>query len=674
MIPRDLFFASFDQIWNLLWILFFVFIIFYAAYRRRRSQVISYALQPAVVFKRDPILSALRYCTFFLAWVLAVLALMDPLGNETYPKAFQEKVRETKAPLELFFLIDVSQSMGVQDVRTSRLKKAVEIADALAKKLPSDPIALYAFTSKALPIVPLTYNGVFVRLMLRELVLNEGDTQGTLIGNALIALKNDGLSEYPKAPKAVILFSDGGDNLAEESPNGKNTIFKAASELKVPIFTVGIGSAEGGVIPDVLQGGKQVTSHLEEALLKGIAEASGGKYFTVSEFSSQEIASNIAQGLKPFRLKASSAGLLQFSKSSYKPYFQAPLGIAIGLLLVFAFLAYGKKGLGLFPFMVFSSLYSQNTGENLYDAGKYQEAVDWYLGELKNLPVPWLRDKLFYNLGVAFAAKEEGEEATNSFFMVSKDAYSYPLFQLRLVYSRLLALLELAIKEKRPELLQEGLLMLQILDPPKDSPLNQVKTAFQMELGKMADEPSKDELSSLIRTIQFAASLSLVNLTMLKVMLADVDENDLWKTVSSLISRKIKEADDPTVFLETIIKSLILDPPAQNAAQFYPLVNKWQKLQFEKGICQCEPWKEVLPLFTEGLKMQQAPPSHSKIPYTYSKWREALALLKHPPSGGKSQEEAKESKEELQELQGMQDLDRQFQKPPQLKKGEGMKW
>lgn len=648
MIPRDLFFASFDQIWNLLWILFFAAIILYAAYKRR-SHLVAPSLRSAVIESRDPYLTAFRYLALFLAWLFAVAALMEPLGNEAYPQKAQGTIREAKTPIELFFLVDVSQSMGVQDVRTTRLKKAVEVADGLAKELPSDPIALYAFTSKALPVVPLTYDGVFVRLMLRELVLNEGDTTGTLIGNALLELKNEGLSQFPKAPKAVVLFSDGGDNLAEESQNGKKELLKIASELKVPIFTIGIGSVEGGVIPDVLQGGKQVTSHLEEGLLKEIAEASGGKYFNGSEF---DIASRIAQGLKPFRLKASEAGLLKLSESSYKPYFQAPLAIAIVLFLVFAFLPYGMKGLALFPFIVFSSLHSQNTGESLYDAGHYQEAADWYAGEIKNLPVPWLRDKLFYNLGVSLAAKGQWDEATNSFFMVSKDAYTYPLFQLRLVYSRLMALLDQAKKEKRPELLQEGLWMLQVLDPPKDSPLSEVKTAFQMELGQMAHEPTKDLLESLIRFKQFA------------------EEKDL----SSLIQKREKEAEEPIVFLQAAIQSLILDPAAVNAEQFYPLVNKWQKLQFEKGDCQCEPWKQALPLFTEGLEMQRASPSDSKMPYTYSKWSEAIALLKSPPSGGKSQEEEKQSNEELQELQGMQDLDRQFQKPQKPKEGEGMKW
>lgn len=659
MIPRDLFFASPTQLWNLLWLLFFAALILYSAYRRK--DLVAPSLKPWVVSGRDPYLMGFRILAPFLAWVLGVLALMEPLGNESYPKALQGTVRETKTPIELFFLVDVSQSMAVQDVRSSenRLKKAVEVADALAKELSSDPIALYAFTSKAIAVVPLTYDGIFVRLMLRELVLNQGDATGTLIGNALLELKKGGLSQYPKAPKAVILFSDGGDNLGEEAE-----LNKVATELKVPIFAIGIGSLEGGIVPGVLQGGKQVTSPLEEKLLKGIADASGGKYISASE---SDIASRIAQGLSPYRLKVPEAGLLQFSQGYYKPYFQIPLGIAIVLFLIFAFLPYGRKGLALFPFIIFSSLYSQNTGESLYDAGKYQEAADWYSGEMKNLPVPWLRDKLFYDMGVSLTAKQGWSDATNSFFMISKDAYTYPLFRLRLVYSRLLALLELAKKENRPDLLQEGLFMLQILDPPSDSPLNDVKRTFQMELGKLADQPGEIKLDSLIRILQFA---DFLNLPALKVIFG---EKDLY----SLIQQKEKEAKEPVDFLQAAILSLNAAPPEaifQDAGQFYPLVNNWQKIQFEKGECLCEPWKEALPLFTEGRQMQRAAPSDSQMPYTYSKWSEALALLKRPPAGGKTQEEEKESKEELQELQGMQDLDREFQKPPKPKEGEGMKW
>lgn len=662
VIPRDLFFASPIQFWNLLWLLFFAALILYSAFRRKN--LVAPSLRPLVISGRDPYLTGFRLFALFLAWILGVLALMEPLGNESYPKALQGTVRETKTPIELFFLIDVSQSMAVQDVRSSvsRLKKAVEVADALAKELYSDPIALYAFTSKALAVVPLTYDGIFVRMMLRELVLNQGDATGTLIGNALFELKNEGLSQYPKAPKAVILFSDGGDNLGQEAP-----LIKIASELKVPIFAVGIGSVEGGVVPDVLHEGKQVTSHLEEKILKAIADASGGKYISAYDLTAADIASRIAQGLAPFRLKVSEAGLLQFSQGYYKPYFQIPLGIAILLFLVFAFMPYGRKGIAL---IVFSSLYSQNPGEDLYDAGKYKEAADWYSGEIKNLPVPWLRDKLFYDIGVSLAAKEGWNEATDSFFMVSKDAYTYPLFRLRLVYSRLLALLETAKKENRPDLLQEGLWMLQILDPPQDSPLNDVKKTFQMELGRLSDQPGEVKLDSLIRTLQLADSLSRVDVPALRVISGE-------ESVYSLIKQKEKEAKEPIDFLQAAILSLRAAGPEavfQDGGGFYPLVNQWQKVQFEKGECLCEPWKEALPIFTEGLEMQRAGTGDSQMPYTYSKWSEALALLKRPPSGGKSQEEEKESKEDLQELQGMQDLDRQFQKPPKPKEGEGMKW
>lgn len=696
MIPRDLFFASQDEIWNILWIVFFGALILYSAYLRaeKRTYLVSPTLSPWVISGRDPYLTGFRYFAFFLGWILAVVALMQPLGNETYPKMAQGIIRESKAPIEIYLLIDVSQSMAVNDMGSgeSRLKKAIDIADALVKDLRFDPSALYAYTSQATSVVPLTYDGVFVRLMLRELTLNYGDSTGTLIGNALLELKKEALSQYPKAPKAVILLSDGGDNLAEQNQNEKNELMKTAYSLKVPIFTVGIGSLKGGVIPGVLQQGQQVSSSLEEGILKGIAEASGGRYWNASEFSSADIAAMIVQSLEPFRLRASSEGLLKFADADYKHYFQVPLGLAMALFLIFAFLPYGKK---LLPLFLISSLWSQDTGESLYDAGHYQEAADWYSGELKSLPTVWLRDKLFYDLGVSEAAKEAWGDATDSFFMVSQEAYSYPLFRLRLVYSRLLALLEQAKKEKRPELLQEGLWMFQILeDLPKD-----LKLAFQMELGKALEEVNENKgslLDSLIRIVQFTASLPELSpdfMPALRVIFQNgseffgqfaeykraeelISQKAFWEALFSLIQLKENLAKEPKDFLQSAIESLMNDSQetiVKDASRFYSLVYEWQKKQFEKGLCQCDPWKEAIPLFTEGFQMQRARLSEAQMPYTYSKWSEALRLLKDPSPGGKSQEENKDN-QQLQELQQMQNLDKQFQKPQKQNEGEGMKW
>jgi hypothetical protein len=696
MIPRDLFFAAPLQIWHLFWLLLFAALILYSAYPRIKNlkNLVQPPLQPMVLFGRDPFLASLRYFSLFLAWILAVFALMEPLGDEAYPKAPQEGVREGSAPVEVFLLIDVSQSMGVRDVRPneSRLQGAVEVADAALKKLRSDPTALFVFTSQAFQIVPITYDGIFVRMMLRELILNQGGSTGTLIGNALLELNKEGLAHYPKAPKAVVLISDGGDNLVDESgQKALQDVLAAAAGIKVPIFTVGMGSENGGAIPDVLQGDKQVMSHLEEKTLKGIAEASGGKYFKSADYSAADLASMIAQSLLPYRLKVPEAGLLQFSQGVYKPLFQIPLGFALLFFLLFAFLPYGKKrGLALIPILFFSSLHSQDAGEDFYDSGQYQKAADWYSGEIKSLPVPWLRDKLFYDLGVAMAAKEEWKDAAQSFFMVSKDAYSYPLFRLRLVYSRLLALLEEAKKEKRPELLQEGLWIIQIYDPHSESPLSDLKKTFQMELGNALqashEQDNEGMLESLIRTLQFAASLPKADPDIwpaLSVIFQEykIEEGKLWEGVFSLIQLKEKQTTDPSRFLEGAIALLspagnlsVQEAFLRDASQFYPLVNKWQKQQYEKGLCQCEPWKEAMPLFTEGLQMQRADLSQSQFPYTYSKWSEALRLLKHPPSGGKAEEQEKENKEQVQELQEMQDLDKQFQKPIKPKEGEGMKW
>lgn len=708
MIPRDLFFASPLAIYHLLWLVPLALVLSFAGYRRKKSlgNLILRPLQPLVFSGRDPFLTGLRIFSLFLAWIFATVALMQPYGNEEYPSAAAHRNQNEKTPIDLFFLIDASLSMGVQDVRSkeTRLQKAIEIADAVLKNLKSDPASLWTFTSDALPVVPLTYDEIFVRLMLREIVLNQGDHSGTLIGNALKALNREALSQYPKAPKVVLLFSDGGDNLSSESGKEKEKLLKEASELKVPIFTIGIGSREGGVIPEVLRNGKTVTSHLEEGLLKEIAAATGGRYFSASDFSPQDLAEGIQQSLIRYRLKSTEAGMLRSSKGIYKPYFQVPLGISLFFFLVFAFLPYGrKKSAILIPLILFSALHSQEPGKNLYEEGRYKEAADWYSGELKHLPPVWLRDKLFYDYGTALVADKKEEDAERAFFLVSSDAYSYPLFRLRLIYNRLLGLLALAEKEegaKRAWLLQEGLFIAQMAD--FQELLKDIKKTFQVRLGDLKESEEVTDklfiLNRLIYTLQFAASLPKMSLEAIQVMFQNEKRHfeedpeyvkalefipsNPWKGVLFLSRLKERLSQKPADYLKGAIEELAAfdalkaqDEMLQDAKKFYPFVLDWQTKQYKAGVCYCEPWKEALPLYIEGVQMLRAPLAETQMPYTYDKWREVLALLENPPSGGQSQQEEKENKEQLQELQEMQALDQEFKKIDTSKqKQEEMKW
>ena len=110
----------------------------------------------------------------------------------------------------------------------------------------------------------------------------------------------------------------------------------------------------------------------------------------------------------------------------------------------------------------------------------------------------------------------------------------------------------------------------------------------------------------------------------------------------------------------------------KDASRFYPLVLEWQKRKFALGECQCTPWDEVIPPFTEGLKMLGVNPFETQIFYTYNKWLEALEKMQKSTSP-KSQKEKETDSNDVRELREMQALDRDL-KPNTAKKKEGIPW
>lgn len=293
MIPRDFHFAHPAAFFYILALIPVVLVLPWS-YRKRLlalNQLVQSSALQRIAVMRDPVRIAIKAGLFFLGWTLAVIALMRPQGNESYmsgessvqaiPKS--EQVARL-ASQDLFLLIDTSQSMAVADARNGqrRLDRAIDIADRLLSHVKQDQVALYAFTSNLVAIVPLTFDAIFNRLMLRELQINEGDSAGTSLLQIFTQLKKAEMDALPNQPKVVVLFSDGGDTAIEALSGEKReqAIGRLAEEVQnlklSALFTVGIGTAEGGIVPDVLYKGQKVTSKLDAELLQALSAKTNG--------------------------------------------------------------------------------------------------------------------------------------------------------------------------------------------------------------------------------------------------------------------------------------------------------------------------------------------------------------------------------------------------------------
>jgi hypothetical protein len=241
--------------------------------------------------------------------------------------------------LDLAVALDVSKSMLVDDVGptaamtarhvpTSRLARARELALALIDELTGDRIAPIVFAG-AVSHFPVTEDhevaarflfdlgpadlpqgsdlaGVFrvARCVLRPDLYDDlgcakigrrGHGGDPLPGDPIDApgaKTDDTLEQKVERGKAIIIFSDGGD----EDPEALREI-ATAHELGIAVFVVGVGTTAGGVVheidgdgkataqPKLMRDGTTVVSRRDDAGMRALAEAGGDahRYFIAPE-------------------------------------------------------------------------------------------------------------------------------------------------------------------------------------------------------------------------------------------------------------------------------------------------------------------------------------------------------------------------------------------------------
>lgn len=310
---------------------------------------------------RSTVLYTAKGGAICLAWIFATFALMNPQGTGEYPVELTQiskadskkemKVKKRMKPHEVILLIDASASMSVKDTRTgtTRLEVAKEIADEIVSRLKGETVSLYAFTSEVSQESPGTIDSLFVRLMIRQILINEGGSEGTNLLKAL-EFMNKKYTSAEKSPKqkTLILLSDGGDTHIESLQGTERTqaIHNLLSTLneseknRMRVFTIGIGSIQGSAIPNMTFEGKPVQSALDEEILRQISQKGHGKYYKASELSRLDLAANLintmGQNIPTLEEETTLNLAIQDQDNLIKKlYYPIPLTLAI-LFLIFA--------------------------------------------------------------------------------------------------------------------------------------------------------------------------------------------------------------------------------------------------------------------------------------------------------------------------------------------------
>lgn len=183
----------------------------------------------------------------------------------------------------LVLLLDISQSMDLEDYYFNRLERAIRIINDF---LDHSCYPLYTISGQA-----LRYNSCEID---RQVVSNR--TRGTSIGNGLwFALEY--LRYVEKEKRGIVLISDGD---ITRSNVRINTTSDLAKKMGVKIYTVGIGSH--GKAPygtDLAGRTRYIENTFDDTTLKDISQVTGGKYYHLPVNSDgKEIINEILNQLK----------------------------------------------------------------------------------------------------------------------------------------------------------------------------------------------------------------------------------------------------------------------------------------------------------------------------------------------------------------------------------------
>ncbi len=186
----------------------------------------------------------------------------------------------TQKGVDIVITLDISGSMMAEDMSPNRAEAAKEVAERFIAGRVSDRIGLVAYAVEAYTQCPLTLDHAMLVSILKNLNVGTIKADGTAIGMAL-AEAGARLKDSQAKSKVIILLTDGVNNTGAIDPMTAAEIVRV---LGLKVYTIGIGSKEGGRVPlgrDIF--GRIVYSRevmeLDENLLKSIAESTGGKFY-----------------------------------------------------------------------------------------------------------------------------------------------------------------------------------------------------------------------------------------------------------------------------------------------------------------------------------------------------------------------------------------------------------
>jgi Ca-activated chloride channel family protein len=217
-----------------------------------------------------------------LIFILAVWMIVIALAR---PQKSNERVEQSTEGIDIMIVMDISESMDLQDFKPNRLEAAKETAINFINGRFGDRIGMVIFSGEAYSLAPLTTDYALLTDLVKDISFNMMDAKGTAIGSALAAGTNR-MRESESKSKVMILLSDGESNAGNVDP-----LFAAqlAAAMNIKIYTIAVG--KDGMVPygvDFFGRPQMVESYLDESALREIAGIGNGEFFRASDDNALE--------------------------------------------------------------------------------------------------------------------------------------------------------------------------------------------------------------------------------------------------------------------------------------------------------------------------------------------------------------------------------------------------
>ena len=200
---------------------------------------------------------------------LAVLALTISFAKP------ERTVTVADRQASVMLVTDASGSMAATDVEPSRLEAVRSAALDFIDKVPDDlRVGAMTFAQSPLATTRPTTDRDAVRDLIDDTIANGGTGTGDALEVAIDAVRPKGDKDKEK-PAAIVLLSDG------RTTSGKNPAIVAqrAKELRVPVYTVSLGTPEGTVPGN----GAPFPVPPDPETMKRVAQISGGRFYNVTD-------------------------------------------------------------------------------------------------------------------------------------------------------------------------------------------------------------------------------------------------------------------------------------------------------------------------------------------------------------------------------------------------------